>query len=129
MRSGFVSAETGPLPPWTDYCRRETVWRQSLSVTPLRCTLIDCIDYVMRPIHCLGSKRKCTRPSSRISRTGPNRPHTPGLKLVRLIRIGLFESLRLFVRVNPLLERVIDSFYSPSDIARESINRLGEPRM
>lgn len=64
-----------------------------------------------------------------------NQPHRTKLpshtrtQTGRLIRIGLFESLRLFVRVNPLLERVIDSFYSPLDIGRESINRLGEPRV
>lgn len=68
-------------------------------------------------------------PSSTISRTGRNRLYTPGLKLAGLIWIGLFENLRLFVRVNPLLERVIDSFYSPSDIGRESINRLAELRV
>lgn len=60
-----------------------------------------------------------TKPPSH-SRTSPIDPD-------RFIWEPSFLFLFFFVRVNPLLEREIDGFYSLSDVGRESINRLGEP--
>lgn len=134
MKSGFVSGETGPLPPWTDDCRRETVWRQSLSVTPLRCTVIDYIDHVIG-LFIAGKweeekknrKGKERHPTHKQRRKQDVPPSWRRENRAGLMRIGLFESFSFICRCKASCCPVGTSdrqLYSPSDIGFWSIIRL-----